>query len=404
MLRRVIAAAALALLLAACGETTAPPVPGPANYSGKVLHLGAILSLSGAGSALGIEQQNAISLAVEQLNANGGVSGAKVAVDIQDDASDPQQGLQVLQALVRDRKVVGIIGPTLANTALTTDPEAQRLKTPVILPSSFGATIPGACAKPCDYLFRDSLSQAASIPVNVKEAATRLHPRTAAILYAADDRTSAEGAVLFQQAFTDNGITVAPAAVQSFAKAETSLQPFVAAALGRRADVWAVSAQGQVPAAIVREARTEGFTGPILGGGGFTADGLAAQLGASGKSVQFASAYFAGLGTPANTAFLTAYRAKFKDPAGVAKTPGELAAQAYSAVLLFAAAAPEAALTFRNPVADRSALRDALARVSASTPLGSVEFTSTHDVRQPIYTLEVDGKGGYTLLSTLPPR
>lgn len=389
-------------VLAACGASSGPPAT--VNYKGSVLHLGAVLSLTGAGGSIGQEQQKAIALAVDQLNNTGGVAGAKVSIDVVDDGSDQQQGVQVTQDLIQAKKVLGIIGPSLANTALLADPAAQKLKTPVILPSVTGSGLVGQCGQPCDYIFRDSLGETAAIPANVKAATARTHPHTAALFYAIDDKASADGAATFQQAFADNGVALPTGGVQSFAKTETAFTTYVASALALKADIWAVSAQGAVPAALIAEARTQGFKGPILGGNGFNSYAVSMHAGVAGKGAASASAYYAGIDSSANKQFVAAYSAKYKDTAGKAILPGAVAAQAYAAVLLFAEGGRRARLAFGDRAADRTRLRDALAGGwTTDTPMGNLGFTPEHDVRQPIYIVAMDGKGGFDLLATTSP-
>jgi len=81
-----------------------------------------------------------------------------------------------------------------------------------------------------------------------------------------------------------------------------------------------------------------------------------------------------------------------------------VSAQAFSAVVLFAAAARTANLAFGSPVADRSRLEAALGRVSAESPMGTISFAVQNDISQPVYVVAADGKGGFTLVETYPSR
>ena len=83
--------------------------------------------------------------------------------------------------------------------------------------------------------------------------------------------------------------------------------------------------------------------------------------------------------------------------------PDQFAAQAYTAVYLFAEAAKHASLGFSDIAKDRDVLKAALEKVSLDTPLGRFSFTSAHDVHQPIYVVAMDGSGGFTLVDTLQP-
>jgi branched-chain amino acid transport system substrate-binding protein len=251
-------------------------------------------------------------------------------------------------------------------------------------------------------VFRDSLGEGQAIPDNVKTAAGKYHPGRAVLFYANDDKSSSDTGALFQQAFADNGINVPTGAVNAFPKVTSDFKDAVTAALATRPDIWAIAAVGAIPAQVMTEARSQGYKGPFLGNNAFNSYGLAAQAGKAGTGAQAASGYFTGADNMANTAFVAAYKARFKDPDGKPLVPDEVAAQAYTSVRLFAAAAARAALTFSDPAADRRRLRDALAVTSIDSPLGAFSFTAQHDARQPVYILAMDGKGGYTLVETLP--
>jgi len=83
--------------------------------------------------------------------------------------------------------------------------------------------------------------------------------------------------------------------------------------------------------------------------------------------------------------------------------PDQFAAQGYAAILILADAAKRASLTFTDTAGDRTKLRDAMETVNIDTPLGKFQFTSTHDVKQTIWVIQMDGNGGFTLVSQVTP-
>ncbi|HEU5002658.1 MAG TPA: ABC transporter substrate-binding protein [Actinomycetota bacterium] len=385
--------AAVALVLTACGKKASSTNTGT-DYTGKTIKLGAVLSLTGAGSIYGPQQKNGIMLAEEQLNASK-VNGGQISVDIRDDASDKDQGAQQFQELIQQGQVDGIIGPTLSNTAVGAHPVADAAMTPVIAPSNTGNGIVGNCPYDCKWIFRDSLGEAAAIPANLKVFIQQHSPHTVALAFTNDDKFSSDGAGIFRAAFTADGIK--EVAAESFPKATTDFSTYVTDMVGKKPDFVVISGVGAVPPKLIVELRTQHYTGPILGGNGFNSSSVSAQAGAGGLGAQSGSAWFLGTTTTVNTAFVNAYKAKYN------ANPDQFAAQAYTAVELFAAAAKKASLKFTSVAADRSALKNALGSVSLDTPLGPFSFTSDHDVHQPIYVVAMDGKGGFTLVSTVQP-
>src|SRR5258708_8920841 len=225
--------AASALLVAACGSSRAPA----ADYSGRTITLGAVLSLTGAGDVFGPQQKQAIDLAVETVN-RAGIDGGRIAVDIQDDGSDPATAASAAQKLIGDKRVLAVAGPTLAISAATMHRVAQSHGTPVIATSETGPHIVGDCpgAGGCSYVFRDSLGEAVAIPAGVKAAVARTHPKTAAIVYAGDYLPSVQALSTFKQAVADKGVGVADSAAISFSKHDTDFTSAVTAATALNAD------------------------------------------------------------------------------------------------------------------------------------------------------------------------
>lgn len=389
--------AACALVCSACAKstTTSPgSSPSAGAGAGKTLQIGAVLSLTGGGAVYGPQQKNAILLAQDEVN-QAGINGARIAITIVDDASDKTQGAQQFQTLIQQGHVVGIIGPTLSNTALGAHPVADQLKTPVIAPSNTGNGIVGTCPYDCTYIFRDSLGEAAAIPANLTVAIAKLHPKTVALAYANDDKFSSDGAGIFKSSFTADGLNLVD--TEQFPKAQTDFSTYVTSIVAKKPDLVAISGIGGVPAKVIAELRLQKYTGPIVGGNGFNSSSVATQAGAGGLGAQSGSAWFLGTTTTANTSFVAAYKARYNT------NPDQFAAQAYTAVKLFAEAARKASLTFSDVAKDRDAIKATLEAVSLDTPLGPFSFTSSHDVHQPIYVVAMDGKGGFTLVDTVRP-
>ncbi|MFI0352121.1 ABC transporter substrate-binding protein [Actinomadura sp. 9N407] len=122
---RAAALAALAVVLplaAACGDSS--------DGGSDPIKVGLIVSLTGNYAPLGSEDKKAVELAVEQLNAKGGVLGRKVEIVFRDDKTQPDQAVLGLNAIKRD--IDAVIGPVFSNSALAAEPIAQREKIPYL--------------------------------------------------------------------------------------------------------------------------------------------------------------------------------------------------------------------------------------------------------------------------------
>src|SRR6202521_6435425 len=185
-----------AIIIAACGSTTTSG--GNTNtYAGKVIKLGAILSITGAGGVYGPQSRDGMNLAVKQINAGGGILGATITLTINDDASLKATAAQLTQTLIQGEQDLALLGPTLSNSAVGAHPLAESLKTPILAVSTTGIHIVPDCnfpaTAPCKYVFRDSLGEETAIPDNIKSYAADSHPATGVLLVDQDDNFFSDG-------------------------------------------------------------------------------------------------------------------------------------------------------------------------------------------------------------------
>lgn len=109
-LRRLLAltaACALALTVAACGSDDEESAGGTSG--GEPYKIGILAPTTGSVSSDGEDMVNATKLAVEEINAAGGIDGRKVETVVADDACEAQQGVQAAQKLVQE-KVIAVVG------------------------------------------------------------------------------------------------------------------------------------------------------------------------------------------------------------------------------------------------------------------------------------------------------
>lgn len=380
-------------LIAACGSTGGGGGSSTNSYSGKTIHLGAVYSITGAGGVYGPQSRDGAMLAVKQINSSGGVNGAQIDLTVEDDTSDKSVSAQKAQTLIQQNNVLALLGPTLSNSAVAVHPLAESLKVPIVATSTTGIHIVPDCnfpsETPCDYVFRDSLGEETAIPDNIKSYTADAHPKTGVLLVANDDKFSSDGGKIVQNTVGQYGIQLL--ATVSFSKNAADLTPFVTQAVQQHPDVIFITSLGAIPSKIMIAARNQGFQGQFLGGNGFNTATVSKAAGAAGKGARSASAWYIGNTFPSNADFVSAYRKEFQ------KDPDQFAAQAFAGVKILADAAKRANLTFSDLAGDRTKMRKALESVNIQTPLGPFQFTRTHDVKQTVWIIEMDGQGGFKL-------
>jgi branched-chain amino acid transport system substrate-binding protein len=164
--RKLMIGAAIALSLV----TTAQAADGP--------EIGAILSLTGVAAAVGNQQKHGIELAVEDINASGGIDGKPLTVYFEDHQAKPDQAVLAFNRLTELHAVPAIIsgfsGPTLAIAPL-----ANRKKTLLINPSAQA----DQWGKASPYLVNTIPTVENETTVLAKYVFEKLGKKTASILY-----------------------------------------------------------------------------------------------------------------------------------------------------------------------------------------------------------------------------
>ena len=81
-----------------------------AATDGEILKFALVGPLTGAGAQYGLAYQMACEYLVEKTNANGGINGAMVELEVYDDKQDPTETLNIANLLVEDKDLLGVVG------------------------------------------------------------------------------------------------------------------------------------------------------------------------------------------------------------------------------------------------------------------------------------------------------
>ncbi len=381
MLRAAVGLAGV-LLIAACGGGTATP-SGPATGTAAApkpdIKIGLATAKSGAANFYNPQQSNGALLAVEQINAAGGIAGAKLQLIVEDDGSVRDQGITAFKKFIEQDKVVAILGPTLSAVAAGAHPVAQAGGVPVIAISNTGLGIVGKCDYgPCDWIFRASLGEQSAVPETVKAATQKLGLKKVVIIYG-DGKFELDDLTIFKEAFKANGVAVAKEI--AYTAKDVDFAPFVTQAKGESPDAVVASSLAGPAGKILDEVAKQMPGKRVIGGNGLNSAALLSNANAGLMVV--GTAWSKASTDKTNTDFIAAYKAKF------GADPDQFAAQSYTAMIVLADA-----LKRSGNATDRAAVKKALESVSnLATPLGPFSFTSDHDVKQPTFVMTVkDGQ------------
>lgn len=103
----------VAMSLAACFI-----VGSPLCFGAEPIKIAGIFALTGRAAHIGTAQRDAVLIAIDEVNEQGGINGRKLEMVMEDTESDPTKAVMALKKILEAEDVVAIIGPTLTGTAM----------------------------------------------------------------------------------------------------------------------------------------------------------------------------------------------------------------------------------------------------------------------------------------------
>ncbi len=325
------------------------------------IKLGAAEALTGPAGQYGQSIKNGLELALEEINAAGGVKGNKLTLVLEDEQGKKEQAIDVFKKLIFQDKVLMLFGPTLSNSAQAADPIAQAAKIVVFGTSNTadGITSIG------DHVFRNSVTEADVLPETLRVSAKVAGIKKVAVLYGNDDVFTKSGYDAFKKALDNMNVPVTT--TETFAKGDVDFKAQLTKIKASNPDAIVLSALIAEGAPIMVQARGLGINLPFIGGNGMNSVKIFDLAKDKSDNLWTGSPWALASQTKENQHFVVAYTQKYK------AAPDQFSAQAFDAMNIVAKAIAKIKLT-GNLEADRSALRDALPAVTHVGATGAFQF------------------------------
>ena len=185
------------------------------RLAGKELRLGAVVPSSGPFAEWGRSNTATLRMIEEQVNAAGGVEGARLKITVYDDAARPAQAANLVRKLADDDKVVGLAGPLTSSACEVAFPVANQAR---VVAVSQASSKPGTAAANRPWAFRNTIDEAVLMRTALPVFKARFNVARVAIIYDARDANSvALGSRIMPEMLPAAGITIANAgALASF--------------------------------------------------------------------------------------------------------------------------------------------------------------------------------------------
>ncbi|MGA2978535.1 MAG: ABC transporter substrate-binding protein [Terriglobales bacterium] len=116
---------------------------GGSGDNANTIRIGVVTSLTGSNAAFGQAHKNGYTIALEEINAKGGLLGKKVELDYYDDQSHPDQAVQGVSKLVDQDHVPIILGAYSSESTRAIVPVVTQKEIPLIIPTAVADNVMG---------------------------------------------------------------------------------------------------------------------------------------------------------------------------------------------------------------------------------------------------------------------
>ncbi|HEY8181949.1 MAG TPA: ABC transporter substrate-binding protein [Thermoanaerobaculia bacterium] len=378
----------LAVALVGCppkNESASGGNGNPASSGGDIL-IGEYGSLTGAQATFGQSTHNAIMMAIDEINANGGVNGRKIKVLTEDDQSKQEEAANAVTKLISQNGVLAVLGEVASSCSLAAAPICQANKVPMITPSSTNPEI----TKKGDYIFRVCFTDDYQGENIAKYAATQLHIKRAAILTDVKNDYSTGLTTTITRVFTSLGGQIVGTA--SYSNGDSDFRSQLTSVRSKNPEAIFVPGYYTDVGQIAIQSRDLGMKQPLLGGDGWESPKLIEIGGRALDGSMYTNHYFYADPNPLVRNFVQ----KYKDRYGA--IPDGMAALGYDAARVLADAIK------RAKKLDGPSLKDAIAETKNFPGVtGTITIGPDRDAIGKKIIIEEVKNGQLTLRATIDP-
>jgi branched-chain amino acid transport system substrate-binding protein len=337
--RRTLLKGSLSALLAGAATSRS----ALAQTSEPIL-LGVSGPLTGPNAQYGAQWKQGFDLALDEIQASGGINGRKLAYTFEDSQSDPRQAVAIAQKFVSDARIVMELGDFSSTASMAASPIYQRGG---LVQFGFTNSHPDF-TKGGDFMWSTSVSQADEQPLLAHYAVRHLGLRKLAVLHLNTDwgRTSRD---YFVKAAKEDGAEVA--ITEGYVPDERDFRSTLVRVRDVNPDGLILISYYSDGALIARQARQIGLKQPMCAASSVYSPKFLELGGEAVEGVHLGTRYFPNDPRPEVRKFVAGFKAKYKG-----QEPDAFNAYAYDAMNV-------AAAVLKIGGIDRHAIRDAFAKV-----------------------------------------
>jgi len=348
------------------------------NLPANEIVIGEFASLTGGTASFGQSSHKGTLMAVDEINAAGGLLGKKVKLVTEDDQSKAGEPSTVVRKMISRDRIVALLGEVASSRSLEAAPIAQQNKIPMISPASTNPKV----TEVGDYIFRVCFIDPFQGTVLAKFALARGW-KNVAILTDVKQDYAVGLSDFFKKYFTANEGSIV--SEQSYSSGDKDFKAQLTSISASNPDAILVSGYYNEAGLIASQARELDVDVPLLGGDGWDSPSLIEVGGAAMEGNFFSNHFSAEDKSEVIQDFIRKFRAKYNEE------PDAMAALGYDSAMILADAIKRAGTTDSEP------LRDAIAATKNYPAVtGMITLDAQRNANKPAVILEIkDGKFRY---------
>ncbi len=226
-----------------------------------VIKIGLLAPLTGPAAADGLSVQNSVKLALEKVNAEGGVLGKKVDLITYDDRADGKEAVALARKLIEQDKVVAVVGGSYSTPSRAMAPIFQEEKIPAV----YAYAVHPDVTKAGNFNFRNGFLGMVEGKAAAYTAVKLLKAKRVALLISDNDfgRTLAEGFKMYIDKYAKGAATIT--SVQAYPMQEKDFKAYLSKIKDENVDAIFSSGYYFQTGPVVKQAREMGIKAYIIG-------------------------------------------------------------------------------------------------------------------------------------------
>jgi branched-chain amino acid transport system substrate-binding protein len=341
-------------------------LPGSVHAFGDEVVVGFMVPLTKKGASYGVQSRAATEVAVEEINAAGGIGGRKLTIITKDTEGDNALAIQLARQLIDKDQIIAAHGPQWSAEAEAVFPICERSKILCFSPTS---TKPGVSA-PYPWAFRNTVDENVLVPQTLKWVKDN-YPwvKRAAILTDIKDAYSKSlGHDTFRPRLKQMGIEVVEDV--DYVTGDTDFSAHITKIKAKSPEMIAVGGTWVEASNMMKEAEKQDLRVLWVGGVGLGNARIIENTGRASEGAVHNATYDKDAKTEMNQSYVRRLLAKVPN-----ETPHWPAANCYDAMKMLAYAIKQASIanTPKSLEADRKKVRDALAQIKDFPGLTSAD-------------------------------